>query len=41
MNIRQQVTKMDAIVSQGAIVDAVKYFFCRRRQNIRLRKWWH
>lgn len=27
MNIRQQVTKMDAIVSQGAIVDAVKEFF--------------
>ena len=27
MNIKQQVTKMDAIVSQGAIVDAVKEFF--------------
>lgn len=27
MNIKDQVTKMDAIVSQGAIVDAVKEFF--------------
>mgnify|MGYP003668662680 CR=1 FL=1 len=27
MNIKQQVTKMDTIVSQGAIVDAVKEFF--------------
>jgi len=27
MNIKEQVTKMDAIVSQGAIVDAVKEFF--------------
>lgn len=27
MNIKEQVTKMDAIVSQGAIVDAVKTFF--------------
>ena len=27
MDIRTQVTKMDAIVSQGAIVDAVKEFF--------------
>ncbi len=27
MNIKQQVQKMDAIVSQGAIVDAVKEFF--------------
>jgi len=27
MNIKEQVSKMDAIVSQGAIVDAVKEFF--------------
>lgn len=27
MNIKEQVTKIDAIVSQGAIVDAVKEFF--------------
>ncbi len=27
MNIKEQVQKMDAIVSQGAIVDAVKEFF--------------
>ena len=27
MNIRQQVQKMDAILSQGAIVEAVKEFF--------------
>lgn len=27
MNIKEQVSKMDAIVSQGAIVDAVKTFF--------------
>ena len=27
MNIKEQVQKMDAIVSQGAIVDAVKQFF--------------
>lgn len=27
MNIKEQVQKMDAIVSQGAIVDAVKVFF--------------
>ena len=27
MDIRTQVTKMDVIVSQGAIVDAVKTFF--------------
>ena len=27
MNIKDQVVKMDAIVSQGAIVDAVKEFF--------------
>ncbi|AXT19110.1 hypothetical protein D7030_14205 [Flavobacteriaceae bacterium AU392] len=27
MNIKDQATKMDAIVSQGAIVDAVKQFF--------------
>ncbi len=27
MNIKEQVTSMDAIVSQGAIVDAVKHFF--------------
>ena len=27
MNIKNQVTKMDAIVKQGAIVDAVKEFF--------------
>ncbi|WP_298898850.1 hypothetical protein [uncultured Psychroserpens sp.] len=27
MNIKNQVTKMDAIVSQGAIVDAVQQFF--------------
>ena len=27
MNIKDQVTKMDAIVTQGAIVDAVKEFF--------------
>ncbi len=27
MNIKDQVTKMDSIVSQGAIVDAVKEFF--------------
>ena len=27
MNIKDQVTKMDAIVGQGAIVDAVKTFF--------------
>ena len=27
MNIKEQVTKMDALVSQGAIVDAVKEFF--------------
>jgi len=27
MNIKEQVQKMDAIVSQGAIVDAVKDFF--------------
>lgn len=27
MNIKEQVTKMDAIVGQGAIVDAVKEFF--------------
>ena len=27
MNIKDQVIKMDAIVSQGAIVDAVKQFF--------------
>jgi hypothetical protein len=28
MNIKDQVTKMDALVSQGAIVDAVKTYFC-------------
>ncbi len=28
MNIKEQVQKMDALVSQGAIVDAVKTFFC-------------
>ncbi len=27
MNIKTQVTKMDAMVAQGAIVDAVKEFF--------------
>ena len=27
MNIKEQVTKMDAIVGQGAIVEAVKEFF--------------
>ncbi len=27
MNIKDQATKMDAIVTQGAIVDAVKQFF--------------
>ncbi len=27
MNIKEQVQKIDAIVSQGAIVDAVKQFF--------------
>ncbi len=27
MNIKEQVTKMDAIVSTGAVVDAVKTFF--------------
>ena len=27
MNIKEQVQKMDAIVAQGAIVDAVKEFF--------------
>jgi hypothetical protein len=27
MNIKEQVQKMDAVVSQGAIVDAVKEFF--------------
>ena len=27
MNIKEQVQKMDALVSQGAIVDAVKDFF--------------
>jgi len=27
MNIREQATKMDAIVSTGAVVDAVKQFF--------------
>ena len=27
MNIKDQVTKMDALVSQGAIVDAVSTFF--------------
>ncbi|MEO0527999.1 MAG: nuclear transport factor 2 family protein [Bacteroidota bacterium] len=27
MDIKKQVTKMDAIVAQGAIVDAVKEFF--------------
>ena len=27
MNIKEQVNKIDAIVSQGAIVDAVKQFF--------------
>ena len=27
MNIKNQVTKIDAIVSQGAIVDAVEQFF--------------
>ncbi|WP_394749916.1 nuclear transport factor 2 family protein [Spongiimicrobium salis] len=27
MNIKNQVTQLDAIVSQGAIVDAVKEFF--------------
>ncbi len=27
MNIKEQVTSMDAIVSQGAIVDAVQQFF--------------
>ncbi|MCK8522210.1 hypothetical protein M0D21_11555 [Aquimarina sp. D1M17] len=27
MNIKEQVSKMDAIVAQGAIVDAVKEFF--------------
>jgi len=27
MNIKEQVTKMDAIVNEGAIVDAVKEFF--------------
>ena len=28
MNIKDQVEKMDALVSQGAIVDAVKTYFC-------------
>lgn len=27
MNIKEQTTQMDGIVSQGAIVDAVKHFF--------------
>ena len=27
MNIKDQVTKMDAVVSTGAVVDAVKQFF--------------
>ncbi len=27
MNIKEQATKMDSIVAQGAIVDAVKQFF--------------
>ena len=27
MNIREQLTKMDAVVSTGAVVDAVKQFF--------------
>lgn len=27
MNIQEQVTKMDAIVTKGAVVDAVKEFF--------------
>ncbi|MBL4710358.1 MAG: hypothetical protein JKY48_18160 [Flavobacteriales bacterium] len=27
MNVKEQVSKIDAIVSQGAIVDAVKEFF--------------
>ncbi len=28
MNIKEQVQQMDAMVSKGAIVDAVKSFFC-------------
>ena len=28
MNIKNQVQQMDAMVAQGAIVDAVKTFFC-------------
>ncbi len=28
MNIKEQVEQMDAMVSKGAIVDAVKNFFC-------------
>lgn len=28
MNIKEQVQKMDAIVSKGAIVEAVNQFFC-------------
>ena len=27
MNIKEQVQKMDAVVSTGAVVDAVKQFF--------------
>ena len=27
MNIKDQVTKMDAVVTTGAVVDAVKQFF--------------
>ncbi len=34
MNIKDQVTRMDTIVSQGAIVDAVKEFFAENASTI-------
>ncbi len=33
MNIKDQVQKMDALVAQGAIVDAVKRFFAEEAQT--------
>lgn len=33
MNIKDQVQKMDALVAQGAIVDAVKQFFAENAQT--------
>ena len=33
MNIKDQVEKMDAMVSQGDIVNAVKTFFCDKAQT--------